>query len=132
LGLTVIHEYQGGGAILSRKCHTQKDCCHSWSELCTDNGKIGHGVARTSARLFCHPARAFLGVPKTLCVFLLCSKAASLPGGIPSLKLVIRALSRDSGTSYFNAKTFKHATPRIPRFNPSCPVRACFVVLNRY
>jgi len=35
LVLVVIHEYQGEGAILSRKCHTWKYCWHSWFELDT-------------------------------------------------------------------------------------------------
>ena len=40
LGLAVIHKYKGEGAILTRKCHTWKDCCYKWSELISDNGEI--------------------------------------------------------------------------------------------
>jgi len=38
---TLIHEYPEEGAKFSRKCQTWKNCCHSWSELISNNGEIG-------------------------------------------------------------------------------------------
>ena len=40
LGSAVIRDYLEDGSILVRNCHAWKDCCTSWSELITDNGKI--------------------------------------------------------------------------------------------
>ena len=37
LGLTVVHKYQGEGAILSRKCYAWEDCPGDSTSLNTDN-----------------------------------------------------------------------------------------------
>jgi len=58
---TVVHNYPEEGAILSRKCHTWKDCSgefktrENWTRI-TSN--CARGVARTSTRHLGHPARA--------------------------------------------------------------------------
>jgi len=41
LGLAVIPDYPGEGETLSWKYHTWKDSCQNWSQMITDNVKIG-------------------------------------------------------------------------------------------
>ena len=44
LGLAVIHDYQGEGAILLRKCHTRKDCPGDLTQPNRDDVKFdSHG-----------------------------------------------------------------------------------------
>ena len=46
----VIHDYQGKGAIWSRKCQSWKHCPGAWAQLSTDNVNFMHAKSSVPAR----------------------------------------------------------------------------------
>ena len=108
LGLVVIHEYQGEGSILTRKCHTWKDCCHNWTDLNTNNGEIGTRSRPYQPEAFKPSSlcRVFLGLGTKNFFFFLFSFSfihsphLNVSGNQDRTLWKCNASSRESGTTF--------------------------------
>jgi len=85
-----IHDYQGEGAIWSRKCRSRKDCVGNLTSLNADNVNVCTRIPRTDARR--------LG-PGQFCVCVLFS--------LPNPHWWTARLSKECFSLFFNFQLFK-------------------------